>query len=231
MKTSSQPPASKGQLLPAVVAQKPKANKGKFGPKGINWAIPKSWYVTGWEGVDKDGNPATVWPTVAEIAAKLGTHLKTTQLRAAEQGWSKAKEDYLAELARRTNEAAIQALVDARVRVRTKALAGAEKILDRVDRAMEAVPETKEAIGYFKALPALALAARQAQQTAHVAVGLPKDGVMPTAGAGNGAQVTLWARLRGARGTVGLAVQVTVDGQQEAQEPDPLTLEAEAIEA
>jgi hypothetical protein len=205
------------------VAQKPKPSKGKFGPKGVNWTVAKSWYVNGWEGVDADGNPALVFPTLEEIALKLGVIKQTAQARAASEDWTGARATHRAELERRANEAAIKALVDARIRVRQKALSGAEKILDRVDKAMDAVPADNGALAFTKALPSLALAARQAQQTAHVAIGLPKDGVMPGPGGGGGA-VTLWARLRGSRAEVGVVVELGGP-----QEPEPLTVEAEAL--
>lgn len=195
--------------------------------KGIDWNLAKSWYVTGWDENLQDGSTRRHYPTYKELAEKLGIHLRTVEQRALQDGWVDTKEKHAQRLEAELQAAEVQALVDARLRIRKTALDGAEKLLTKVVKALDAIPEGGE-LAASKALPGLALAQRTAQQTAHVATGLPKDGTMPMPGSGGGGagqSVTLWARLRTARGSIGVAVQV----QQGEGVDDGAELEAEPL--
>lgn len=200
-------------------------NRGKGNPQNIalakgggrppatkwDWAPVEDRYVKGYEKIHEvSGVPYRYYPTALEVAAEFGMPPKTVTAQVTEKGWVAKRDAWMAEQKRLKDEADMRELLEAELRIRRKALKGAEKIIDKVagegnnpSLVDSAIPED---------LPALAVSLRRAQETAHVAIGLPKDGVRAPSsdapGGADGQPITVWARMRASRQEVIVGVQV-----------------------
>lgn len=206
-------------------------NKGRKNPinnlKGIrgpgrpfevkwDWAPAEERYVKGYDKPhDVTGVMFRYYPTALEVAAEFGIPPKTVTAQCTEKGWVQKREEWMAEVKKAKDAADLKELVDAEMRIRRKALTGAEKIIDKVAGTEGQTSLVDSAIP--EDLPALAVSLRRAQETAHVAIGLPKDGVKQAEpGEGNrpGAPaVTVWAAMRSSRQDVVVGVQVVTNQQ------------------
>lgn len=218
------------------IIQKPRikrngtTNRGKGSPQNIalakgggrppatkwDWAPVEERYVKGYDKVHEvTGITYRYYPTALEVAAEFGMPPKTVTAQVTEKGWVAKRDAWEAEQKRLKDAADLRELLEAEMRIRRKALAGAEKIIDKVAGTEKATSLVDAAIP--EDLPALAVSLRRAQETAHVAIGLPKDGVRapssdaPGGSAPGGQPVTIWARMRDSRQEVVVGVQVVTN--------------------
>lgn len=214
--------------IPPRIKKSGTLNKGKkkapniVGAKGggrppatkWNWPPVEERYTKGYDKPhEATGIMFRYYPTVLELSEEFKIPLKTLRAQCTDKGWVEKRDAWIAEQKRLKDAADLKELLDAELRIRRKALKGAEKIIDKVagtdtqpSLVDGAIPED---------LPALALSLRKGQEVAHVAIGLPKDGVRPPSSdvpGGNGPegqQATVWARMRASRQEIVIGVQVT----------------------
>ena len=195
----------------------PKSIDGRKSPKPRTgkweWDPIEERYIKGYDRISpQTGKPERYYPTTEEISAEYNIPLVTIRTRCTKFGWVEKKETWKAEIKRKADEVERQKLVDAELRIRTKSLKAAEKIIDRVagneDEGKVSVAES----ALPEDLSSLASALRRSQEVANVAIGIPKDGVKP-AGPGEGSTkgVTVWARMRESRQEVVFGVQVSTE--------------------
>ena len=179
-----------------------------------DWAPVEERYIKGYEKPHEvTGIMYRYYPTVLEVSTEFGMPLKTVQAQCTEKGWVEKRDAWMAEVKRKKDEADLRELLDSELRIRQKALKGAEKIIDRVV-GTESVPSMVDSADP-EDLRGLAGGLRRAQEVAHVALGLPKDGVRapsadtPGGNGPTGQQTTVWARMRASRQEIVVGVQVT----------------------
>lgn len=202
-KTKPEPKLSKSQ---AIAASNRKRAKHP-------WQVLDARYICGYEALHPETGVTTrYWPTQVELAQEFNIPLDTINAHAIAYEWTKKREDYKVQLKKTLEEADLEALREAELRIRRKSLNAAEKIIDRVGGSQVVQGEKKDLVDIIDPsdLASLGTALRRGQEVANVAIGIPKDGVKaPGADAPGGeTKVTVWARMRDSRQDVVVGVQV-----------------------
>jgi Fe-S-cluster containining protein len=177
-----------------------------------DWVPPCIRYTQGYERInDETGIAYRHYPTIIEVADEFKIPVDSVAAQSAKEGWQRKRNEFQEQVKEAERQAALQALREAELRIRRKALKGAERILDRIagtdsENAMLDAADPEE-------LATLANALRRGQEVANVAIGIPKDGVKapgsddPSAGV-DGQPVTAWARMRASRQEIVVGVQI-----------------------
>lgn len=197
--------------------------KPKAGTK-YDWSAIARDYIRGLDTIDAAGAQVHVWPTLEALAAKYGASPNSVFDYSKRHSWVIQRTEWQAQLRRVKDEADLQAIREAEVRIRRKTLKAAERIIDRM--AKEDEEHSIVSISDAQDLASLAGALRKSQEAAHVAIGLPKDGVRPVDAETpqDGAQ-TIWARMRASRQEIVIGVRITPEA---LSGPDTPTIDAEA---
>ena len=186
------------------------------GRRMMIWEPIEERYVKGYDRPDETtGEMVRYYPSVLELSQELGLNYDTVSNRCSTDGWGEKRRQWQERVRKAKDEADLQALREAELRIRRKSLKGAEAILDRV-AGTETLASMVEAAADPKELVNLAGALRKGQEVANVAIGIPKDGVRsPNADDpgkdGNGAPLTAWARMRGSRQQILVGVSIQSD--------------------